>query len=206
MEKEIKFIRFTILKLVKVFEDKDVASLAWGIRMGYPRITVFTSNDKSMPIFNRMVTAPFDIVTFQMFCNMLIDVVNYSKGESRYIECLNNKYVNGERTNEIYVQAKVVVGKDDKGINYLAVLEDGKKKVKFELLPGNYHRFFNKDKNLIEDKELLSNEFTKAYAELVNKLVYPEVFKDAVAIVPTGKPKVTNDNKELNIEDELGLS
>jgi len=199
MENEVKFYRYKFLKLYKADNNKNLASLTWGVRMGYPRVTVFTSNDESISIYDRMITAPFDSETFMMFVNMLKSVTTLKRGEKLKMDCLNYKYRDGAKTNEIYTQATVIIGKDEDGVNYIAVIEEKKKKVKFEFLPGKFHRFYNSDGTENTDKSLLSDSFTLAYADILDKAISAVVVRENRILVPTKTPP------KMNVSDGLDL-
>lgn len=170
MARDVKFIQFAALNIQKDImndEKKDKAQLQWSSRMGYPRITIFTTDkmqdENGKFDYNKMIKAPFDFVTIDIFMQRFKTVLE-SKEEVKFvIDCFNNKFVNNERTNELELVAKVTIGRDSEGVVYLAVTEDNKKKIKFELMPSKYFKIYDKDNDPITDKRILSNLYARAY-------------------------------------------
>lgn len=202
-EVKSKLVKFTPLSLTKELEE-DSATLQWSIRKGYPRITVFTSNtikEKDGTVnYGKIITAPFDYVTMTMFLNYFQDVI-FSKEETRQVvNCYNVKYKDGEKTEEIYLQAKAVVGKDKDGIIYITAIEEEKKQVKFYLLPNTkWHKIYDKDNNEISNVKEQSFVYAKAYLQLLRKLIEDEFMKDAKSEI-----LLDNKNKQLTkTKDEV---
>ena len=82
------------------------------------------------------------------------------------------------------MQATVNFGRGEDGVYFLAVVEDKKIKVKFELLPHNvWHRFYDAGGNLIEDKGLTSLSYTLEYLRILEKLMDSELEKDSKYII-----------------------
>ena len=177
MEDKVKYVRFSLLNLRKPYEDRDdYALLTWGIRKGFPRITVWTNNKRPEGVkvdMATVITAPFDYVSFTMFRHYFKNIINNVEPEvKKYtIECFNVKFVDNKKTDEIYIQARVTVGRDKNNVIYLAVVSEGKPKIKFDLLPNpTWFKFYAGEKNLLEDKGRLSTEYALAYLEVMDKL------------------------------------
>lgn len=189
MDKRVKLVKLTPLSIRKDYLDDDDKSdfglLQWSIRAGYPRITVFISNIKkpnrpSGMDYDNMLTAPLDYITYGIFSNYLKNVIASEKPIKYMVDCFNIKFENNVKTDEIYLQSKITVGKDNDGVIYLAVTVENKRKLKFDLLPSKWYKFFNSDGVEITDKGILSVMYAKAYHELLNKLVYGESTSDAI--------------------------
>ncbi|EPU3828977.1 hypothetical protein ACVWU4_000958 [Campylobacter coli] len=177
MEDKVKYVRFSLLNLRKPYEDRDdYALLTWGIRKGFPRITVWTNNKRPDGVkvdMGTVITAPFDYVSFTMFRHYFKNIINNVEPDvKKYtIECFNVKFVDNKKTDEIYIQARVTVGRDKNNVIYLAVVSEGKPKIKFDLLPNpTWFKFYAGEKNLLEDKGRLSTEYALAYLEVMDKL------------------------------------
>lgn len=185
VNKTIKFTPLNLKKEYDVNEKRDTAVLSWGIRNGYPRITVNLSGVRTeTPDYSKLITAPFDYLSYGMWLGVMQQVIDSPTAVVRKVECLNVKWSNGVKTDEIYVQATVNFGKDDKGIFFIAVVEDKKIKVKFELLPAaTWHRFYDEQGNLIEDKGVLSLLYAKTYLSTLSKLMDSELEKDGKYIL-----------------------
>lgn len=212
MEEKVKIIRYASLNLkTKTDDNQDSATLTWSTRGLYPRITVYTSDKNSFvnnkPNYDFIITAPFDVVTLQIFVNQLKKVCK-DPNDTRYtIDCINTKIVNGVRTNEKYIQAKIYIGKDSDGVIYIAVIEDNKKKVKFTLLPNmDFFTFYDNDGSIIKDKGKLSLFYTEAYVKSIETLLINDTLLLSKKEVEVDKPGIkskpkTYDN-EISVNNE----
>lgn len=202
MDDKVRIVRYLPLNIRKNIPDtKDVAMLQWSMRGIYPRITVYTSTnnafkDKKLD-YNFIITAPFDIITLEMLIIKLEELLEANNNTRYVIDCLNNKIENGERKDELITQAKVVVGKDDQGLMYISVLEEGKKKIKFELLANmKYFKYYNSNNELIKDTAELSKLYVKSYIKTLREFMYNDIIKVAVVTVEVNKPGTRNKPKE----------
>jgi len=166
----VVMVKFAPLTLRKDYGDGDYGILNYATRNGYPRITVFTSNKNKEEAFdyNTMVNATFSLTQFLMFVDEMRDIVNGDKDKSASVDCFNAKFINGVKTNDIELQATAIVGKDKDGIIYLAVTSEGKRKVKFELLPTEWNKY-SRNKEVLS-KEELSKRFAKSYIRAIDLL------------------------------------
>lgn len=196
MDNKVKLVRFAPLSLRKSVDDRDVA-LQWSIRMGYPRITIYTDtsvvNQDGKMDFSKIIIAPFDYVNLKVFLEYFKKVINGENDNSYSVNCYNVKFKDGVKTNETYLQAKVVVGKDKEGIIYLAAIEEGKPKIKFELLPNTkWFRYFNKDDIEIDDKGTLSKLYSTSYVCLLETIIQKEFNIDVKEEVMLDPPSFSN--------------
>ena len=166
----VVMVKFAPLTLRKDYGDGDYGILNYATRNGYPRITVFTTNKNKEEVFdyNTMINATFNLTQFLMFVDEIRDIVEADKDTSASVDCFNAKYVNGVKTNDVELQATAIVGKDKDGIIYLAVTHEGKRKIKFELLPTEWNKYSRNKEAL--SKEELSKRFTKAYIRAIDLL------------------------------------
>ena len=170
------------------------------MRGSYPRITVYTSNNNSFKEdrtldYNFVIIAPFDIVTLMYFLQTMDFVANSATPTEYSFECLNTKVENGVRTNELIVQAVVTIGKGSDGIVYLTAIEEGKRKIRFNLLPNSqWFKYRDQDGNLIKDKAFLSKIYTLSYAETIRRLIIPKC-EEYVTEVMVNKPNIVKETK-----------
>ena len=181
-----KFIRFAPMTLRKDYDaddsSKDYANLTWSIRNGYPRITVYTTNkalSTGATDFTKVIIAPFDYITLMDILGKIKTLAESTLKDVKYsVQCKNIEYKNGEKTDNIVVQATVSYGKNSSGIMWLAATADDKRKLTFELLPNtrwfNYRDADNADVTL--DK--LSKEYTLTYINILMSLLKEEMGKD----------------------------
>jgi len=200
-----QIVKFSPLRLRKNLEDGEFALLTWSSRNGYPRITVFTENKNKTETFdfNRMISAPFDYTTLNSFIEMFETVINGEKDKSYKLDCFNMKYVNNERTDEKYLQASVTIGKNKNGIVFLAVVEEGKPKIAFDL---NYTTFFKvyKDNEPVTDAGELSCLYAKGYIRTLKKIVGIRMVEETVnqqSLAATNPASTTAPvNKSSNVD------
>lgn len=160
-ENKVRYINFLALMLSA---EGGTAKLRWGVRMGFPRLTVEPeriNEGDSYP--EKIITAPFNYIMFYYMVDRFEEIIEADPGTMTSIECKNIKYANGERTQETFVQAKVIVGKDKEGIIFISVIAEDKKKVKFNLLPDE--KWYKLYRNGVEvtDRVELSKCYAKAY-------------------------------------------
>lgn len=195
-EEKVSRIKFAKLALTKSFEiedKKDNASLTWSTRNGFPRITVFTSDkafvDNKMD-FNYVITAPFGYVELEILLDRLCSIINHDGKISYRIDCYNTKFVNNNRTDETYLQASVIVGKDDQGVIYIAVKQDSKRSIKFDLLPNpKWFKFYDHNNEEITDKKVLSKLYATGYCKILNRLFNISSGQELVSTISTDNPK-----------------
>lgn len=207
---KVKLVRFGPLSIRKNV-DNDEMALQWSVRMGFPRITVYTTNkatEKGKMDFSKVIIAPFDYINLKLFLSYFKDIVVSDDEKSYSVECFNVTFKDGIKTNETRLQAKVVVGKDKDGVIYLAAIEEGKPKIKFELLPNTkWFRYYDKDNNEITDKRVLSKKYAEAYLCLLETTLNKEFNLDVKAEVmldpPNSRPKAETKPAEVSVP-ELG--
>lgn len=193
MVKIVKYGKLSLRKEIKENDKVDTATLTWSNRNGFPRVTIYTSDnirlkDRDGLDYSKIIIAPFDYVTIRAFINMFIDVLDRDEEVKREVECYNMKFLNGTRTDELYLQAKVIVGKDKEGVVYIAAIENNKKKIRFDLVPSNRFFKFSGDPSL-ENIKTLSQYYAKAYLELLQKCIAEDVIDaKTVTEIDDGKP------------------
>jgi len=217
MSDTVKFVKFNTLSLRKTFDTEtgEYALFSWGIRAGYPRIIVYTSNmpwdkrDASKKFdYNTMITAPFDHITLGIMLDKLRKIIRGDKDSKESVDCYNAKFENGVKTNQVVVQARFTIGKDKDGVIYLAATTDGKRKVKFELAPSDtWFKFYDKNNDQVTDKGILSMLYADSYLNKLTKLMDAEMVKDFTQInniEPKTKQTVSNTVKTTGDLD-LGI-
>ena len=184
-ENKVRYIRFSQLTL----NEPDGGSLHWGVRMGFPRITVIPERiEEGDNYIEKIITAPFNVPTLHLLLEYMEEIVNGEKGQYKSIECRNVKYVNGERTSETFVQSTVIVGKDKDGIIFITLVSEGKKKVKFSILPDSrWYRIYHNNTE-VTDKAEISRVFGRAYIKAVRQAYNQERLEENVKISEADRP------------------
>jgi hypothetical protein len=197
---QVKQIKFARLSLRRDFEDNnDYATLNWSVREGYPRISVFTSKNTEVGgkfDYNKLITAPMHYLKLEIFYKRLEQVIASKEKVSYNINCYNTKFVNNERTNDIKLQAKITIGKDADGVVFLAVTEDDKKKIKFDILPDKWHKFFDANNDEIVNKAELSAMYADAYLKVLKKSMDGELVKDMKSNDKKPKPNYSKPKQD----------
>jgi len=183
-------VTFSSLTLNRILDEEKYAQLQFGARAGYPRIIVFLDKDRkrSDKPFNRdsMIIAPFDYLAMGPLFDMADSIVEGPNGKAKQVGCFNSKWVNNERTNDVILVATVEIGKSEEGVVYIGVLSEGKKKVKFDILPkdnSRWHKYYENGE-LIVDKGKLSKLYAKAYFKQARRLVNGRMLIDTTNIKP----------------------
>jgi len=180
---KVKIISFGPLSLHKDINKDSYASLTWSIRMGYPRLTVYTDNHNKKDnefSYDNLIIAPMNAVMVNIFIGYMAKAIAH-KGPVKYsLECYNIEYVNDMKTENVILQATAICGKDKDGILYLAVVSGEKTKVKFDILPNDkWHKIKNADGDIITDKAELSALYATAYTNRLKSLMDKHLADDA---------------------------
>lgn len=190
---EVEIAKFTSLSIRKQVgeTERDTALLMWSTRKGYPRISVYThpsiKNEKGGMDYSKIITAPFDYITLGILFSYLDAAIKTDGEYQQVIECLNVKYVDGVKTTKVYTQAKVMVGKDTNGIIYISAIEEGKTKIKFELLPTRWFKFYKTNSaEELTDKKVLSKSYALSYLECLRKLFADRMVTEVTSVIKLG--------------------
>lgn len=194
---KVKLIRLAPLSLRKNYDDNDgkpdYGTLTFSIRGAYPRITIYTSNANKpigAPIdYTKYINAPFDYITFGIFLGYFDDVIASKEVCEKRIDCLNVKFENKVKTNEIYLQGTAVVGRDAEGIIYLSVEEADKIKLRFDILPSQRFFTFYDTKGNVLDKREASTRHAKSYIDLLKHVIKEEAKKEFTKTLSLDAPQ-----------------
>lgn len=205
-DEKVRIVRYYALTLRKKLGDtNDTAALSWSMRGIYPRCNIYTSNKAftdGKPNYDFIITAPFDIITLEMVLVHLEEIIEAENGAKFTIDCLNNKIENKERKSELFLQARMTIGKDDNGIIYIAVTEEGKKKIKFDLVPTTpYFKYYNKSGEQIKDESILSKYYAKGYLRNLREFLYNDIVRIAVNATMVDNPNIKRNNRNSKKEN-----
>jgi len=193
-DNKVKVVAFAPLSLYTDADEsgETYASLSWAIRGGYPRMTVYTENtrsrDRNSFSFDKLIIAPMDPITINIVIENLKQVIKSETEIKLSMRCYNVKYVNDQKTDDVALQSTVIIGKSKDGVVYLAAVAEGKKKVKFNLLPNSkWHKYNDAKGNEITDKKVLSNYFSTAYCNRLKSLMDKHLADDSVVKITDRK-------------------
>lgn len=209
MNRTIRFIPFNLKHdFIKEDGTKDTALFKISIKNGYPRFTTYTSSEKTDVIdYGKIITAPFD----HIMLGVVLDkdfraVIDSEKAKIKRVDCLNVKWKDGKKTDEVYVQASVYFIKDAEGVVYISLIEDKKTKVKFKVFPNGYVRRYNDDGTPIATEGEISTEYAKKYLDYLLFVLKDEFKTDAkfeqVSTVSSFNTKPSNPDIEVPSEVE----
>lgn len=196
----VNIAKFRALNVSANPTDVKSGWVAWSVRNGYPRLTARLRKEEwtETPDWSNTIIAPMDTLSAITLIRDFRAILDKPGPISTTMVCKNNVYVNSQKTDEIQEQARIILGKDEKGINYILVKAKDKGELKCELLPNSaYIQRVDTVGDSITDIAKLSNDHTISYLELLTALLY----RHAV-VVTTSKalptPVVKND---ISVDD-----
>ena len=132
---------------------KQRARLAWGIRGGNPRISVFAFNPASNK--NEVMSAPVPPDVFIIFCDQFLKALE--SGQSNIKAKINNmlsvRDAEGKPTSEKRLLSELWYGIDESGIAWLSVIEGDKPRIKFSFSIWGYSVIYKSDGNQLTESE-----------------------------------------------------
>lgn len=179
----VKRTYFPPMVMTKQTGENEEARLYWGIRNGYPRLSLSMKQPIVSPTerefdYKNLIIAPFERITFGVFLKQFTEIIDDEPKTTRTVKCYNVKFKDGVKTDEVYLQGVITLGKDDNGIIYIHMYNDEKNNgddaIKFELItPHKWNRFFKNDKEI--NQAILSKQFATEYLKELTKQ-YHRVF------------------------------
>jgi len=134
-------------------EGNKRAAMSFGIKEGYPRITVFT-NTQSDHDGKGAIIASFDLEHFLIFLNHFEKVVK-TNGPSK--EMVNIKHfprdTAGKITGDREVTGELWFGKNEEGVVWISAQQPNRPKIVFEILLSDFHEFRNSTGQLMTKGE-----------------------------------------------------
>lgn len=118
------------------------AKLAFGVRDGNPRVTVFT-NDPNDKISNGIIYAAMNPETFYTFLELFNNVIR-AKEETKYkISCYGTRWENDKPTKDKILISDLCFGRDADGIIWICLIAENRPKIKFEFSISDYHLLYD---------------------------------------------------------------
>jgi hypothetical protein len=129
------------------------SKLAWSVRDGAPRLTVFT-NDPKDQVNKGIMYAPMNPETFYAFMDLFEQVTKSPSGTKYKIDCLTSSrdQAGNIKQDEKVLLSEIWFGKDDAGLIWLSCVAPNRPKIKFTFKVSDYHRIF-KDGNPLSESE-----------------------------------------------------
>jgi len=177
----VRFAQFALRKYIEIDSGtNETALLQWSIRDGHPRVEVFTGNVdlRTTPDYSKMIKGALDYITLAVIFNSAREIIIGDDDKKYVYNCYNAEFVDGERTGNTILQARITIGKDKAGVIYMSVTEDNKKKIKFDILPNKWIKYFDTEGVEITDKRKLSRMYAMEYFNLLQKCMDEQAIKD----------------------------
>lgn len=163
--------------------------MAFGFFRSNPRISVFT-NDPADTEKSGVIPAPMDPKSFFTFLTAFEEICKGPNGKKSHVENYTRYRDQAGNYGDKVLLSKLLWGKDENGICWLSVIAENRPKLKFEILPSDFHKFYD-----VEGKDV-TTERGSMYAALETI----RLLRIAMGIHCTGiRPKNNFNNERKNI-------
>jgi hypothetical protein len=194
-EQELPKIKVNELKSFSLYTSapgvQNVTSkLAFCIRDGYPRVTVYTNIPSDQANNYGIISANMNPEVFYIFLNTLEKAATGPVDTKYSLEC-SGMFRNTDGTPpEKRVLSHLIFGKDSEGVTWISVIstDDSRPKLKFEFAVSNFHRILKGDGTSFTASEISSVQAVATATAL--KLIYANLVND----YRVAKPKTGNTN------------
>lgn len=197
---EKKRRRAVILARFALYADCPTAqgktsTLGWSVFEGNPRIEVRTNDPNDQDNNYGKITAamaPMESGGLAVLIDQAIDAPN---GWKRGIKNSNSyKPGSGERFETPQHVSDIVLGKDEEGVIWISVVEQGRPVIRFYFGPSKFHQFVNADGTPLSKAEV-SILVARAYAKML-----PVVLGNLIAIDAVNKSENPEEQKPYDKE------
>lgn len=134
--------------------DFKRSRLAWCIRDGNPRITVYTNVPEDKTNYG-IIPAPMNPETFGIFLDLWEQIVKSDVADRKKVQCFTAQRTADGKPGEKILLSEVLFGRDNEGIVYIIVkaADDARPKIKFDVKLSEYHKIFKGDGTPLTEKE-----------------------------------------------------
>ena len=133
------------------------SKLSFGIRDGFPRITLFTNDPNERDAAGRL-SCSFDIITFYTFIRLFKRIIMTDKEDSNKIACYTHTWENGVKvSNEKVLQAILEFGKHNNKC-YIKINYPNRDTGTFIFSGSIFHDILKADESLFSESERSSLE------------------------------------------------
>lgn len=147
------------------------AGLTFRVKRNRPVITVMTNlpNDKNRGI----IEAELDNPSFEVFLDMLEKAGTLEPGTKQGIKCLDYPFTQGGRSRELKPQAQVIVGREQDGTVFIAVVswDSTRPVIRFPVRPSLFQQFIKSDGSIM-DEPTASLLYAPAWSRVLRNLVF----------------------------------
>lgn len=154
--------------------------LTWGLRDGFPYITVRTNLPEDKDKNYGMITVSFTPTEFKMLLDDINKITLGERGQRASVECYTTKAKEDGTRSEPFLTGTVHYGKSKKGINWISVQAVDRPEIYFEFKPTRFHVWKTTDGKTIDDAEMsnraaaaLLHDLDKIYASMTGVIRPP---------------------------------
>jgi len=187
-------ISLSKLSLFRKNNADRFSSIGWTIDKGYPKlITYINGSDKSVTGRDNMIIAPLSFMVLNTIVSAMEDIYGGKPDNSLEVKCYGHKWENNARSNDIEMQATIVIGKDEKGINYIETRAVNKPNMRFNLVtPDKYYKIMKDGVDITNTAEG-SNLFSKSYVKQLSHVINI-IANDSNVIQVIDRPTINTSN------------
>jgi len=190
---KVEMHKFGPVNLNKFIDAENTASLMWSTRLGFPRVTVYTSSFKEGPVdYSKMIVAKFDNIRINVLLEGFQEIIDGPVNKKFVYDTFDVVYVDNKPTKDLKLAGTVTIGKNKDGIIFIAVTEEGKTKIPFELIENKWGRIRVED-TTPETVAAASLKVAKAYLKILRVLLDNDLDRNVVE-----RNKMFNNEKSGN--------
>lgn len=174
--------RFTMFTPAPGVEGKQ-SRLAWCVRDGNPRITVYTNIPSDATNMYGILSANMNPETFFVFLDELEKIALGQSNVKRCINCYTTFRQENGAPGEKKLMSKLLFGKDENGMMWLSIVSDNRPKIKFEIKFSDWHELLHEDGSSPPQSDLsvaqtiaICKAMRVIYAKLVSDFRQPRPF------------------------------
>lgn len=174
------------------------SKLAWSVRDGNPRITIFT-NDPKDQTNKGIIYSPMNPETFYAFTDLFEQTIKSQPNTKYKIDCLTSARDSSgnPKPEEKALLSEIWFGKDEAGLMWISLVSANRPKIKFVFRISDYHRIY-KDGTPLTESEASCLQAT-ATIRILKNAFYSHVSALKTAIPNTGdKPRTNYSNNNYN--------
>lgn len=168
------------------------AKLAWSVRDGNPRITVFTNDPNDKTAYG-IISCPMNPETFISFIDLFQSVANGENNVKYKIDCMTAKRDQEGKMMEKTLLSELWFGKDEQGVCWISALAPGRPKIRFNFAISDFHRIYKPDGNPLSEGEASKLQL-KAVLNSV-RTIFMQEFSVTKTYQNSNKPSTDMTNK-----------
>lgn len=166
-------IKWEKLTLARDNKANRVSTLRWHMREAFPKLTVFINGpDRSITGAQNMINLSFTYKNLLVLFGFMDLVIESDVPVEKELVAYNTAYIDNQRTDDIVIEGKAVIGKDSNGVVYITLVDkdDTKPQMRFNLIADEkwLHAF---DQGIQVPIGEMSTVFAKEYLNML-RLVY----------------------------------